>query len=343
MNQYIINPVSFERINKFKKLKYLYIKFFDFENIFVITLNTLKLLSINACKNVCLDSKIPYEILEVLEYNNTNNTIEYIFKNPNIYTFKNLIILNLSDNQLSKFDIDELGKVDCQELEVLNLSYNYLDDNKILKKLEKIKFKQLKELNLSNNEIIEIDFLERIDFKDLEILNLSCNEINDLSIFDKVKFKQLKELNLSNNKLSDSIGLNLWDFKDLEVLNLSHNELQDIEIFLYHLQLKQLTELDLSFNNIEEAYSLRNVDFKKIKKINLRNKLLDLNYYDELYDDDISFIKSILKNDNFIKLKELDLRENKISSYDRFLEDLELLKEYEKKNVLFDRKDTIKK
>ena len=121
MNQYIINPVSFERINKFKKLKYLYIKFFDFENIFVITLNTLKLLSINACKNVCLDSKIPYEILEVLEYNNTNNTIEYIFKNPNIYTFKNLIILNLSDNQLSKFDIDELGKVDCQKLEVLNL------------------------------------------------------------------------------------------------------------------------------------------------------------------------------------------------------------------------------
>ena len=88
MNHYKINPVSFEGINKFKKLKYLYIKFFDFENIFVITLNTLKLLSINACKKVCLDSKILYESLEVLEYKNTNYTIEYIFKNQNILLLK---------------------------------------------------------------------------------------------------------------------------------------------------------------------------------------------------------------------------------------------------------------
>ena len=54
---YQIAPKSFEKINKFKSLNYLYIKFFNFESQFVVSLDILKLLSIIDCNNATIDKK----------------------------------------------------------------------------------------------------------------------------------------------------------------------------------------------------------------------------------------------------------------------------------------------
>ena len=65
-------------------------------------------------------------------------------------------------------------------------------------------FKELKELDSSNNNISDIIVLEKVKFEKLEILYLSGNyELSDINILEKVNFKELKELDLSWNNISD--------------------------------------------------------------------------------------------------------------------------------------------
>ena len=66
INDYHINPAYFEKINFFNDLKYLYLHWFNFNEIFVIKLNTLKILSIENCKNIEI-SDISSEKLEELD------------------------------------------------------------------------------------------------------------------------------------------------------------------------------------------------------------------------------------------------------------------------------------
>ena len=60
----------------------------------------------------------------------------------------------------------------------------------------KIKFSELKELILNNNNIPDIKPLEKVKFDKLEILDLSQNKISDISILKNVGFKGLRQLYL---------------------------------------------------------------------------------------------------------------------------------------------------
>ena len=57
-----------------------------------------------------------------------------------------------------------------------------------MKDLIKIEFKELKELDLSNNNISDIKVLDKVKFEKLEILDLGENNI------DKDKFKSIIEI-----------------------------------------------------------------------------------------------------------------------------------------------------
>ena len=46
--------------------------------------------------------------------------------------------------------------------------------------LEKVNFRELKELNLSRNNISVINLLEKVNYKELKILDLSDNKISDI-------------------------------------------------------------------------------------------------------------------------------------------------------------------
>ena len=60
-------------------------------------------------------------------------------------------------------------------LNILDLNFNNLSDINVL---EKVDFKELKELNLRGNNIKDINVLEKVRFKELNILDLSLNKIN---------------------------------------------------------------------------------------------------------------------------------------------------------------------
>ena len=52
---------------------------------------------------------------------------------------------------------------------------------------------------MNSNEITNINILEKLDFKNLREIDLSYNKISDIKILEKVRFKNLKILNLQNN------------------------------------------------------------------------------------------------------------------------------------------------
>ena len=89
----------------------------------------------------------------------------------------------------------------------------------------KIKFTELKELILNNNNISDIKPLEKVKFDKLEILDLSQNKISDISILKNVGFKGLRQLYLGYNNISDIKIFGKDIFPYLETLSLSDNKI----------------------------------------------------------------------------------------------------------------------
>ena len=99
-----------------------------------------------------------------------------------------------------------------------------------LKCLCKIEFKELKNLDLNNNNISNIKVLENAKFPKLEILELGKNKISDINVLGKVAFKELKELFSKNNKITDINILEKVNFKELKILNLHKNDINDLKV-----------------------------------------------------------------------------------------------------------------
>ena len=115
------------------------------------------------------------EIFEKIKNKRKLNIIKYnkIIKaklNINKEDFEIYITLKEFNNKY-KTNIED---IDIREINLSRINI----ENEGLKDLAKIKFKELKELNLSGNEISNINILENVNFNELEELDLSLNKIN---------------------------------------------------------------------------------------------------------------------------------------------------------------------
>ena len=82
----------------------------------------------------------------------------------------------------------------------------------------------IKELNISKNNITSIKFLYEMNLDNLEILKAEENRINSIEILPFLKCPKLKEIHLNDNKLCNIESLSkIEDFKALEFLDLSNN------------------------------------------------------------------------------------------------------------------------
>ena len=243
--------------------------------------------------------------------NNINN--KYIIKELN-----ERFNLNLNDTEnLEKLkirwkgiNIDKLDKMRIDNLKELDLSNNDISDIKVL---EKVKFENLEKLDLSHNQISDIKVLKKVKFENLEILDLSWNEISDIKILEKVKFENLKELYLYNNKISDIKVLEKVKFENLEILYLSFNNISDIKV-LEKVKFENLNELYLSVNKISDIRVLEKVKFGNLEKLDLSvNKISDI---------------KVLEKIKFENLKVLDLSQNQINKneYSSLIDNLNYLR-----------------
>ena len=81
------------------------------------------------------------------------------------------------------------------------------------KYIRKANFNLLNKLNLSHNDLSDINILEKVNFYELEELDLSWNQITDINILEKVNFKELKELDLRYNQIDEDKNNILFNLK----------------------------------------------------------------------------------------------------------------------------------
>lgn len=203
--------------------------------------------------------------------------------------------------------------------EILILKHRNLGDEG-LKSLSKIQFKNLKEINLSQNEIKNIEPLKNMNLSNLQKIDLSFNEIESIQIFKELKAPNLKDICLQNNKIEDFSPINKNEcFKDLQRLRIEANKkIKDLDSFKNQL-IKNFKRINLyseviSWDKFVEKYkveikhiknSIDSKDNKDKKLLNLSDKRAGDIVLEELY--------NIIGNDKNIKLNILILRNNEIN------------------------------
>ena len=143
-------------------------------------------------------------LLQVIFKNLKNRLLLNIVK----YNKKLSNNLNIEQKDFKNYkylkEMNDIFGTKIKDIESENLKLKRKEiNNYSLELITKIEFNNLKELNLSENEISDITVLEKVNFKKLEILNLNYNKLENINILKIVKFKELKELHLYHNKISD--------------------------------------------------------------------------------------------------------------------------------------------
>ncbi len=201
------------------------------------------------------------------------------FRFDSLRNLENLIIIDLSSNQIKYWNNSYLGLKSVQTLKLNNnlLDYSYETSLKHFEKLNYIdlssnKFKNLNknifedtinliEIDLSNNEIADLNKKFFIDLSHLQILKLNNNKIRNLDKNLFLDLNNLTVLDLSNNKLENIRDFNVKNLDKLNHLNLTGNlfetnSLNNVVMFIETqcgLNLNDLI-IDLKLENVPNVY-----------------------------------------------------------------------------------------
>ncbi len=166
-----------------------------------------------------------------------------ISNSDGLKSLKKLNFLNLEGCKLNNFDfLNEM-----KDLQILNLGRSAL--TKIPEQV--LLLPDLRVLILKQNKIKDIP--DELCSKKLRELDLSGNQIREINykLFD---ISALKELKLNSNSIEsfNCRKINKNKFRKLQILKLSNNNLPDFKIM--QEQLMQLRELDLSRNKLTKLH-----------------------------------------------------------------------------------------
>jgi Leucine-rich repeat (LRR) protein len=225
-----------------------------------------------------------------------------------IYRFPNLEQLDLHDNKISSFNLEmrrlpRLRHIDLsanqldeknivisknKSVRILNLQKNAMADipesireNKGLRSLwlggnalgalnnrSFKKLRQLEDLNLYNNGLVDLPFRVR-KLKRLKVIDLYYNEFIKIPR-GILKLRRLEWLAVSHNRV-ETIDPEIGNLKRLHAFYAHHNRLNQLPAAIYCI--KNLTILDLGYNQFSN-FPNRIADFSELKELDLSyNKL----------------------------------------------------------------------
>ncbi|XP_043689261.1 receptor-like protein kinase BRI1-like 3 [Telopea speciosissima] len=184
-----------------------------------------------------------------------------------------LSLLNFSDNKLAG-DLG-VGISSCNNLSILDLSYNLLSDN-----IPAAFFAQspasLKHLDLSHNNLsAEFSALEFGSCGNLTVLDLSHNVLSGIGLpASLLNCQLLQKLDLSHNQLQDVIPSALGGLRNLQHLLLAQNHFSGEIPPELGRTCGTLLELDLSGNRLSGGFPLTFVSCSSLQILNLGNNQL---------------------------------------------------------------------
>jgi leucine-rich protein len=234
---------------------------------------------------------------EVIQLNLTGCELEEI---PNLLAFEKLLILELSNNKVSR--IEGLDKL--PELQSLDLSLNRLTQIEGLEQLL-----NLQSLALGFNQLTRIEGLEQLT--KLQSLQLWYNRLTRIEGLEQLTNLQL--LNLLHNRLTRIEGLE--QLPNLQLLNLRDNQLTSIEGLE---KLTKLFSLDLSSNQLTSIEGLEKLT--ELSFLDLGNNQLtcieELGKLSGLYSLNLGSnqLRSIEGLEHLPKLYSLNLSGNQLTS-----------------------------
>ena len=133
---------------------------------------------------------------------------------------------------------------------------------RLLKELKKVFEKNkngdaLKTIRINKKCFDCLDILSNNNFKNLIQLELSDNNLKDLTPLLKSKFPVLEELNLSMNKINDENANKLFkiNMPNISYINLYYNDLKKYDIFKNFHVFKKLTKLFAGLNKFNKELS----------------------------------------------------------------------------------------
>jgi len=292
------------------------------ENIPKVDLNDLThlLLRNNSIRldGVSFLSKSNFKYLNELDLSNNDikETGVQIICESNI--FKNLEILKLASNNISRLGTNYIANSKIISLKHLDLACNNIRADGILNLFSgknKSVLAQLNYLNLANNKIFNQGIINlsnsRLEYvKSIRHLNLSQNKITNKGFIYFTKsnnFFNLLSLNISQNNISNE-GVKEFangQFGYLKELNISENKIGDEGVsFIAYGKLFSLNNLILESCEISDfgLFNISKGNFPYLETLNMKNN--------KIGDRGAGF----LIETNFTFLKNINLEKNKIGS-----------------------------
>ena len=229
-----------------------------------------------------------------------------IFSYFNLDNFVDLNTLSLKGKiKVNEFNFD-LFKNLCSQLKKLTIRFDNIDDEKLYKMFDGLKFQNLSYLKLDFTLITKLEKKLFDGFSNLKSLKIDVSE--KLKIIDHDAFsdlKQLRELHFCHIFCIESVKKQQFsELNNLETLVLEFNRIKIIEDDTFS-NLNKLSKLKLNDNNIEKLNPKSFAGLRNLKELYLSSNKLE------------EFDHEILCNMN--KIEKIDLRENTIMNKDNIL------------------------
>jgi Leucine-rich repeat (LRR) protein len=262
---------------------------------------------------------------------NSLKAFDYFIDQKKIHLHRDDKCLQLNNQKLVDKDFKCITQISFNQLKEIDISENKI---KNIQSFKKMSLPFLEFLNLSHNEIDKIEPITKINSKELEYLFLQKNHIEDIETFLDSNFEKIKLLrvedyntNFSNQNFNDEVAKERIEKKRIENLNKIKSKYP--EGFIYKSideqkkEFKKKYELDYDISWDNEFINLPDLKGgqKMLKALFLIITYMPKNNINKLIlrNNDIKD-PSMLKWVNFNKLETLDLAVNKINHLTFLLE-----------------------
>ena len=192
--------------------------------------------------------------------------------------------------------------------------------NEEFKYISQIRFNQLKEIDLSENNIEDIEPFEKMSLPFLEFLNLSGNDIKKIEPIIKLNAINLEYIFLQRNKIEDLNPLLKSDFKKLKLLRIEDSKIEEENEEKKNERDKILAKIKevipkerFFFNSMEEHIKQFKKKYNLEEKIDISGDSESIDLYDKKGGQEmLKDLFLIITSKSINKIKKLILRNNEI-------------------------------